>query len=68
MASSVPPCLPPYFPSLPASWPWESTRGSGKLKRAVSEREVEEYARTKDARVFLTSAKTGLGVEELFQW
>jgi len=37
------------------------------LRRAVSEREVNEYAATKNARVFLTSAKSGLGVEELFQ-
>mmetsp|Transcript_33264 Transcript_33264/g.94238 ORF Transcript_33264/g.94238 Transcript_33264/m.94238 type:complete len:237 (-) Transcript_33264:285-995(-) len=37
------------------------------LKRMVMEQEVEEYAKTKDARIFLTSAKTGLGVDDLFQ-
>jgi len=38
-----------------------------RMKRAVLEREVEEYARSKDASVFQTSAKTGMGVESLFQ-
>mmetsp|Transcript_33985 Transcript_33985/g.85599 ORF Transcript_33985/g.85599 Transcript_33985/m.85599 type:complete len:227 (+) Transcript_33985:658-1338(+) len=41
--------------------------GTPAIQRCVSEREVEDYAVTKDARVFLTSAKTGLGVDDLFQ-
>lgn len=36
-------------------------------KRAVSECEIEEFATQTQARVFETSGKTGVGVNELFE-